>query len=67
MHENAISKLILDASFKVHKTLGPGLLESCYEQALKIELDNLGLKVETKFLFHSSMEILGEKLGLEPT
>ena len=29
--ENAISKIILDAAFKVHSTLGPGLLESTYK------------------------------------
>ena len=31
MTENEIAAKILDAAFKVHKTLGPGLLESVYE------------------------------------
>lgn len=35
MHENDISKVILNASIEVHRTLGgPGLLESVYEEAL---------------------------------
>jgi hypothetical protein len=28
MHENAIAKQIVDAAFRIHTTLGPGLLES---------------------------------------
>ncbi len=35
MSENEISKGILDAAFKVHTALGPGLLESAYEKALQ--------------------------------
>ena len=31
MTENEIATMIVDASYKVHKTLGPGLLESVYE------------------------------------
>lgn len=39
---------IRGAIFEVHKTLGPGLLEKAYEEALKVELCNRGLKVETQ-------------------
>ncbi len=46
MHENEISKIILDAAIEVHHTLGgPGLLESVYEEALAYELEQRGLKV----------------------
>jgi len=46
MHENEISKIILDAAIEVHRTLGgPGLLESVYEEALAYELEKRGLKV----------------------
>ena len=45
MNENEIATIIVDAAFKIHKTLGPGLLESVYEAALKYELQNRGLKV----------------------
>jgi GxxExxY protein len=34
MLENEISKHIVDAAFKIHTTLGPGLYESVYEAAL---------------------------------
>ena len=38
MTENEIAKEIVDAAFKVHMTLGPGLLESVYEAVLAHEL-----------------------------
>jgi len=51
MHENQISKIILDAAIEVHCTLGgPGLLESIYEQALAWELQQRGLTVERQKL-----------------
>ncbi len=43
---NLLSKHALDSAFKVHKELGPGLLESVYETCLFYELKKLGLKVE---------------------
>ena len=46
MTENELSKIILDICFKIHKTLGPGLLESVYEAALCYELSKLGLAFE---------------------
>ncbi|MEX2478151.1 MAG: GxxExxY protein [Gracilimonas sp.] len=48
MHENDISYAIRGAAFKVHTTLGPGLLESVYETALAYELRNEGLDVLTQ-------------------
>ena len=46
MHENEISREILDAAIEVHRTLGgPGLLESVYEEALAYELAQRGLQV----------------------
>ena len=51
MHENQISKIILDAAIEVHRTLGgPGLLESVYEEALAWELQQRGLTVERQKL-----------------
>ena len=38
MHENEISKKIIGAAIEVHRILGPGLLESVYEEALCHEL-----------------------------
>ncbi len=45
MHENEIARLIVDAAYKVHSTLGPGLLESVYEAALSHEVQQRGLTV----------------------
>ena len=46
MTENQISYQIRGAIYDVYKTLGPGLLESVYEEALVFELEQRGLKVE---------------------
>jgi len=46
MTENEIAKQIVDSVYKVHTTLGPGLLESVYETVLAFELGKRGLKVE---------------------
>jgi len=46
MTENEISKIIFDCALKVHKVLGPGLLESSYEECLFYELKNAGVQVE---------------------
>ncbi len=45
MTENEIARVIVDAAYKVHTTLGPGLLESVYEAALAYELQQRGLAV----------------------
>jgi len=44
--ENDLTNKILKCSYKVHSNLGPGLLESSYEECLAYELRNAGLKVE---------------------
>ena len=46
MTENEISKIIVDCALKVHRNLGPGLLESAYEECLFYELGKRNLKVE---------------------
>ncbi|MCE9521560.1 MAG: GxxExxY protein [Alphaproteobacteria bacterium] len=43
--EDRIAKAVVDAGFQVHKALGPGLLESVYEECLGYELSDLGLGV----------------------
>ena len=45
MTENEIATVILDAAFKIHRTLGPGLLESVYQATLDFELQKRGLRV----------------------
>jgi len=44
--ENEVAKKIVDAAYHVHRSLGPGLLESVYETVLAYELEARGLKVE---------------------
>ena len=46
MHENEISEIIISAAIEVHKILGPGLLESIYEEALCHELHLRGVKFD---------------------
>jgi GxxExxY protein len=46
MDENAISKEITGAAIEVHKILGPGLLESAYQECLARELALRGVKFE---------------------
>ena len=43
--ENEIAKIVVDASFHIHKRLGPGLLESVYVRILEYELTKRGLRV----------------------
>ena len=46
MQINQITQEILDSAFKVHSSLGPGLLESAYKACLAYELRKKGLNVE---------------------
>ncbi len=46
MEINKITEKIIGAAIEVHRTLGPGLLESAYEQCLEYELTERGLQVE---------------------
>ena len=45
MSENEVAKIVVDAAFKIHTTLGPGLLESVYEAVMVFELQQRGLVV----------------------
>jgi GxxExxY protein len=45
MEPNEITEKIIGCAIKVHKSLGPGLLESTYEVCLVHELTKLGIKV----------------------
>ena len=46
MEINNLTHLILKCAYKVHSALGPGLLESAYEECLFYELNLQGVKVE---------------------
>lgn len=46
MNENQLSQIIIGSAIKVHKNLGPGLLESAYEETLYYELKKEGFFIE---------------------
>ena len=46
MKENELSKMIIGCAIEVHKQLGPGLLESAYQECMYYELKQIGLKVQ---------------------
>jgi GxxExxY protein len=46
MNENDLSYLVIGLALELHKNVGPGLLESAYENALAYELRNEGLDVK---------------------
>jgi GxxExxY protein len=46
MTENEIAKEVVDAAYKIHIKLGPGLLESVYEAVLAYELERRGMRVK---------------------
>ncbi len=45
MTENEISRVVFECALKVHKTLGPGLLESAYQECMFYELKKSNLRV----------------------
>lgn len=61
MSENEISKIIFDGALKVHKVLGPGLLESAYEECLFYELQKSGLNVQKQ----KGLPLIYEEVKLE--
>ena len=61
MTENEIARQIVDAAYKIHSTLGPGLLESAYQAILVYELQKHGLKVEPE----KEMPIIYENIQLD--
>ena len=46
MDENKLSKIIVNTAFQIHTQLGPGLLESVYEEIMYFELRKQNLKIE---------------------
>jgi GxxExxY protein len=61
MTENEIAKIVFEKGLKVHKTLGPGLLESSYEECLFYELGKSGLNVEKQ----KALPLIYEEVKLE--
>ena len=61
LSENDISYLVRGACFKIYNSLGPGLLESVYENALAYELKKAGCEVQTQVPF----PVIYEEIKLE--
>jgi len=58
--ENELASIIVDCSFHIHVELGPGLLESVYEEVLFYELTKQGLKVDRQ----KSLPVIWDNLKL---
>ncbi|MCW3806381.1 GxxExxY protein [Plebeiibacterium marinum] len=63
MNENELSKIVVNTCFKIHIELGPGLLESVYEEILYYELSKQGLKVERQKAIPVIWDTLKMQLG----
>ncbi len=61
MIENEIAAIIVNTSYKIHLTLGPGLFESVYEEILTHELKEKGLRVERQ----KTIPVLWKKLKMD--
>ena len=66
--ENEISYKIIGCAIDLHKTLGPGLLESVYEAALAYDLKEIGLNVQTQvpmpLVYKEVKQDVGYRLGI---
>jgi GxxExxY protein len=61
MNEQELSNLVLGAGLKVHQRLGPGLLESTYQECLFYEIHKLGLNIEKQ----KALPLVYEEVKLE--
>ena len=61
MHENEIRGIVVDTAIDIHRKLGPGLLESVYENVLAYELRKRGLRVRKQV----AIPVVWEEVRLE--
>jgi GxxExxY protein len=61
MNENELSRIVFNDALKVHRNLGPGLLESSYEECLFYELQKSGLLIER----HKPLPLIYEDIKLD--
>ena len=68
MSENDISYKIIGAAIELHKTVGPGLLESAYENALAFDLREMGFDVRQQvpmpFIYKEVKQDIGYRIDL---
>lgn len=65
-HVEKVGKAVLDAAFKVHTALGPGLLESVYETCTAFELKESGLNAPTQVGLPVTYRGIKMDAGLRP-
>lgn len=61
MTENELAREIVNAAYKIHTTLGPGLLESVYETTLAHEMEKRGRKVRRQ----QALPVIYETIRME--
>ena len=61
MTENELAKIVVELCLKIHKILGPGLLESVYEEVLCYELRKLGIR----FKRQQGIPVIYESIKME--
>jgi len=68
MTENEISYKIIGVAIEIHKIIGPGLLESAYENALAYELKEIGFDVKQQksmpFIYKDIRQDVGYRIDL---
>ena len=68
MTENEISNKVIGAAIDIHKSIGPGLLESAYENALAYDLTKLGFEVRQQvpmpFMYKNVKQDVGYRIDL---
>ena len=65
MKDKELTEKDIGCAYKVHNALGPGFLEKVYENALRIELENLGLVVgqQAPITVHYGDHVVGDFLA----
>jgi GxxExxY protein len=61
MSENELARIVFDLGLKVHRRLGPGLLENVYEECLYYEINKAGLFVEKQ----KGLPVIYDKVRLD--
>ncbi|WP_319230859.1 GxxExxY protein [Draconibacterium orientale] len=68
MNENDLSYKTIGAAIEIHKIIGPGLLESAYENALAFELREMGFEVKQQvpmpFVYKDVKQDVGYRIDL---
>ncbi len=68
LNENELSYKIIGAAIEIHKSIGPGLLESAYENALAYDLKELGFEVKQQlalpFIYKEVKQDVGYRIDL---